>query len=56
MGDKKVAEGRTEKTVAGRFAIDTFGIGEDTGAPVTFDYPPPFAFTGTIQKVTVELK
>ncbi len=56
VGDKKVAEGRIDKTVAGRFGIDTFGIGEDTGAPVTFDYQPPFTFTGTIEKVTVELK
>ena len=56
INDKKVAEGRINKTVAGRFDIDTFGIGEDTGAPVTFDYSPPSSFTGTIQRVTIELK
>lgn len=56
INDKKVAEGRIEKTVAGRFGIDTFGVGEDTGAPVTFDYKPPFAFTGTIDRLDIELK
>ncbi|MEA2115567.1 MAG: arylsulfatase [Thermodesulfobacteriota bacterium] len=56
INDKQVAEGRIDKTVAGRFGIDTFGIGEDTGAPVTFDYKPPFAFTSSIEKVDIELK
>ncbi len=31
-------------------------IGEDIGSPVDFTYKPPFAFTGTIDKVTVDLK
>ena len=56
INNEKVAEGRIEKTVAGRFGIDTFGIGADTGAPVTFDYKPPFAFNGKIEKVDIELK
>jgi arylsulfatase len=42
-------------TVAGRFGIDTFGIGEDTGAPVSNTYKPPFAFTGKIDKVQFHL-
>jgi len=45
-----------ESTVPGRFGIDTFGIGEDTGQPVTPSYQPPFEFTGEIEKVTFELK
>ena len=28
----------------------------DVGSPVDFTYKLPFAFTGTIEKVTVELK
>ncbi len=56
VNDEKVAEGRIEKTVGGRFGIDTFGIGADTGAPVTFDYTPPFVFNGKIEKVDIELK
>jgi hypothetical protein len=31
-------------------------IGEDVGSPVDFTYKPPFKFTGTIDKVTIELK
>jgi hypothetical protein len=32
------------------------GIGQDVGSPVDFTYTPPFAFTGTIEKVTFEVK
>ncbi|QRM54931.1 sulfatase-like hydrolase/transferase [Sinorhizobium sp. BG8] len=56
IDDKKVAEGKIEKTVAGRFGIDTFGIGEDSGQPVTFDYKPPFTFNGDLKEVQIELK
>ncbi|MFN3150519.1 arylsulfatase [Bremerella sp.] len=56
VNGEKVAEAKMEKTVAGRFGIDTFGIGEDTGQPVTSAYQPPFKFTGEIEKVVVEIK
>lgn len=53
---QEIAKGRIEKTVAGRFGIDTFGIGEDSGQPVANTYTPPFAFQGEIAKVVIELK
>jgi len=31
-------------------------IGMDVGSAVDFTYRPPFAFTGTLEKVTIELK
>jgi arylsulfatase len=48
-------EGRTriEHTVAGRFG--TFGVGSDTGSPVTNTYKPPFPFTGTIERIDIQL-
>jgi hypothetical protein len=52
---KKVGEGRIEKTIPARFGIDTFGVGVDTGSPVSNTYKSPFAFTGTIGKVVVDL-
>jgi arylsulfatase len=52
---KVVGTTRIENTVAGRFGIDTFGIGSDTGSPVTDTYKPPFAFTGKIERVDIEL-
>lgn len=55
INGKKVGEGRIPNTVAGRFGIDTFGVGVDTGAPVSDTYKPPFAFTGTIDKVEFHL-
>ena len=43
-------------TVFARFGADTFGIGEDSGQPMTPDYEPPFRFTGTIEKVQIDLR
>jgi arylsulfatase len=53
---KKIAEGRVSKTVPGRFGIDTFGVGEDTGSPVPKNYKAPFAFKGIIKKVDIDLE
>lgn len=55
INGKQVGEGRIDKTVAGRFGIDTFGVGKDTGAPVANTYEPPFAFTGKIDNVVIDL-
>ena len=52
---KVVGRARIENTVAGRFGIDTFGIGSDTGSPVTDTYKPPFPFTGKIERIDIEL-
>ncbi|MFV8782136.1 hypothetical protein ACNKU7_06910 [Microbulbifer sp. SA54] len=56
VNGESVATGELKQTIAGRFGIDTFGIGEDTGQPVTHEYEPPNAFTGEIEKVVVEMK
>ena len=34
---------------------ETLDIGEDTGTPVSEDYHVPFKFTGTLNKVVVDL-
>ena len=55
----KVAEGRIEHTIPIRFSLDEgLDIGEDIGTPLVEDYADrmPFKFTGTIQKVTIDLK
>jgi arylsulfatase len=54
VNDKKVGEGRIEKTIPGRFSADeTFDIGEDSGSPVSADYAAPNRFTGTIKQVVI---
>ncbi len=54
---KQVAQGRIDHTMPGRFSFDeTFDVGEDTGTPVGLDYDVPFKFTGTLEKVVVDLK
>lgn len=52
---EKVAEDKMAATVAGRFGIDTFGIGEDSGQPVTSSYKPPFKFNGEIEEVVITI-
>ena len=56
VNGQTIGQGEMQATVAGRFGVDTFGIGEDSGQPVTFDYKAPFAFTGEIESVTVAMK
>lgn len=55
VNGEKVAEDKMAATVGGRFGIDTFGIGEDSGQPVTSSYKPPFKFTGEIESVVVRI-
>jgi arylsulfatase len=54
---KKVGEGKLPKTVPLQFSLgEGVDIGTDTGSAIDFTYPMPFTFTGTIEKVVVELK
>jgi arylsulfatase len=53
----KVGEGRVERTAPYKYSLyEGQDIGEDGGSPVDFTYTPPFAFAGTLRRVTVELK
>jgi len=51
-------EAASVREALGFFAIDdgTFGVGEAFGSPGSSAFKPPFKFTGTLEKVTVELK
>ena len=52
----KIAEGRLERTVPVQFSIgEGLDIGMDGGSPVDFTYKLPFKFTGTIEKVEIDL-
>jgi arylsulfatase len=58
VNDKKVAEGRIERTQPLAFSLDDAAdVGIDEGTPVTEEYTPhASAFTGKILKVTVDVK
>jgi arylsulfatase len=56
INGETVAMGEMEATVAARFGIDTFGIGEDSGQPVTDAYQAPFKFSAQIETVVIELE
>lgn len=45
-----------QETVGGRIGIDVGCIGDDASQPASFEYKPLFQFSGTIEKVTVEIK
>lgn len=55
--DKKVGEGRVEKSIPNRVTLDeTLDIGFDTGTPIADGYDLPFKFTGKLSAVTIELE
>jgi arylsulfatase len=57
VNGEKVGEAELPRTVAFGYSLDeTFDIGCDKGAPVTDEYEPLAAFTGTIVKVVIDLK
>ncbi|MHA7099068.1 arylsulfatase [Roseivirga pacifica] len=55
LNNEKVGEAQVAQTVAGRYGIDTFGIGEDSGSPVTKNYTAPYKFAGRINEVSIKL-
>ena len=56
LGKRTIGEGRFEKQEAGYFtANESFDIGCDTCSPVSELYESPFAFTGIIIKVMVDI-
>ena len=55
VNDKKVGEGRVEKTIYGRFSADeTFdtGLRRVTGSSL---YQSPFKFTGVINRIEIDI-
>jgi arylsulfatase len=56
VGKKKIGEGRFEKQIGGFYtANESFDVGCDTCSPVSNLYETPFAFTGRIIKVMVDI-
>jgi len=56
LGKKNIGEGRFERQVYGYFTVnETFDVGCDTVSPVSDLYQSPFAFTGRIIKVMVDV-
>lgn len=54
---KEIGQGRLEKTIPVQFSLgEGLDIGMDTGSPIDFTYKMPFAYTGKIEKVAVDLK
>jgi arylsulfatase len=54
---KKIAEGRLVRTIPIQFSLgEGVDIGMDIGSPIDFTYKLPFAFTGKVEKVDIELK
>ncbi|MBL0742707.1 arylsulfatase [Chryseolinea lacunae] len=52
----KVGEARIDKTSTSIFGHEGLNLGFDDLTPVSDTYKVPFAFTGTLNKVTIELK
>jgi arylsulfatase A-like enzyme len=53
---KTIAEGRLGRTIPIQFSLgEGLDVGMDVGSPVDFTYKLPFAFTGKIEKVKIDL-
>jgi len=56
LNDKKVGEGRVDKTVPARFSADeSFDTGFDSASPVSDEYKSPFKFPGVVDKIEIDL-
>jgi len=54
--NRQIGKGRVEKSLPNRISLDeTLDVGYDTGTPVTETYETPFAFTGTLKQVAIDL-
>jgi arylsulfatase A-like enzyme len=56
VNDKRVGEGRIDKTCPGRFGAESFDVGMDNGSPVSEHYQSPFAYAGVIKKVQITVR
>jgi arylsulfatase len=54
VNGKPAGEGKLKRS-AFRHGLEPFEVGRDSITPVSPDYKPPFAFTGTIEKITFEI-
>jgi arylsulfatase len=56
INDKKVGEGRIDKTEPVRFsANETLDTALDSASPVSTEYRAPFPYTGTLKKVEIDV-
>ncbi|MCP2371215.1 arylsulfatase [Agromyces terreus] len=56
-GGAQLAQARLDRTVPIQFALgEGLDIGMDTGSPIDFTYQMPFAYTGTIHSVRIDLE
>jgi arylsulfatase len=56
INGKKVGEGTFSQFGGFTSSItETFDVGKDTGSPVSAAYTEPYAFTGTVEKVSIDL-
>jgi hypothetical protein len=56
INDKETGETKFEHVVPVRYsATESFDIGMDLGSPVSTQYSAPFAFTGTIDRVKINV-
>ncbi|MCY3603533.1 MAG: arylsulfatase [Chloroflexi bacterium] len=55
MNGRQVGSGDLPATLGGMFAIEGLDVGQDLYTPVSEDYEVPFAFSGAIAEVRIEL-
>ena len=51
----EAARGELPRMLGGLFTIEGLDVGEDTGTAVSDQYETPFAFTGAIESLVIEV-
>ena len=52
---REAARGELPRMLRGLFTIEGLDVGQDTGTAVSDQYEPPFAFTGAIESLVIEV-
>ena len=55
VGGRETARGELPRMLGGLFTIEGLDVGQDTGTAVSDRYEPPFAFTGAIESLVIEV-
>jgi hypothetical protein len=57
INGEQVGQGEVGRTMPAQFSLsETFDVGEDTGTPVSKDYTRENAFSGTLDRVVINIE
>ncbi|NEO92609.1 MAG: hypothetical protein F6K56_21165, partial [Moorea sp. SIO3G5] len=55
INGEQVGQAHMDKTVPARYSLETQDVGMDLLSPTSYHYESPFEFTGTVNKLTMDI-